>query len=91
MGIVAVRVVPGSSASRVEVRADAIVVRVRARAVEGRATEEARRTLAAALDVPRTAVTLRSGRRSREKRFEVAEITEVQARQRLLGRREGSS
>ena len=91
MGVVAVRVLPRSSTSRVEVVADAIVVRVRAPAVEGRATEEARRTLAAALEVPRTAVTLRSGRRSREKRFEVAGITEAQARQRLLGRRQGPS
>jgi uncharacterized protein len=90
MGVVAVRVLPRSSTSRVEVIADAIVVRVRAPAAEGRATEEARRTLAAALDVPRTAVALRSGRRSREKRFEVAGITEAQARQRLLGRRDGS-
>ena len=91
MGIVAVRVVPGSSASRVEVRADAIVVRVRARAVEGRATEEARRTLAEALEMPPSAVALRSGSRSREKRFEVSGITGEQARQRLLGRSEGSS
>jgi uncharacterized protein YggU (UPF0235/DUF167 family) len=90
MGVVAVRVLPRSSTSRVEVVADAIVVRVRAPAAEGRATEEARRTLATALHVPRTSVALRSGRRSREKRFEVAGITEAQVRQRLLGRREGS-
>jgi uncharacterized protein YggU (UPF0235/DUF167 family) len=83
MGVVAVRVLPGTSRSEVEVRAGAIVVRVRSRAVEGKATEEARRTLAAALDVPASAVALRSGHRSREKVFEVDGITGAQARQRL--------
>ena len=90
MGIVAVRVVPRSSRSGVEVLADAIVVRVRAPAVEGRATEEARRTLAEALALPPAAVALRSGHRSREKRFEVPGITGAQARQRLLERSRGS-
>jgi uncharacterized protein YggU (UPF0235/DUF167 family) len=91
MGIVAVRVLPGSPRSEVEVVGDAIVVRVRARAVEGRATEDARRTLAAALNVPPSAVALRSGRRSREKLFEVADLTGQQARQRLRGRPEGAT
>jgi uncharacterized protein YggU (UPF0235/DUF167 family) len=84
VGILSVRVVPRSSRTGVEASPEAIVVRVRAAPEGGRATAEARNALAAALGIPPSAVTLRRGRRSREKVFEVAEMTGSQALQRLL-------
>jgi uncharacterized protein YggU (UPF0235/DUF167 family) len=73
---VAVRVKPGSSRTRVGgsyvgVYGPAIVVAVRAPAVDGRATEAARRALAEALDVPARTVSLRAGTTSRDKLFAI--------------------
>jgi hypothetical protein len=73
---VAVRVKPGSSRARVGGRFDgphgpALVVAVNAPAVDGRATEAARRALAEALGLRPAAVTLRTGAASRDKLFEV--------------------
>jgi hypothetical protein len=67
----------------VECSSSGIVVRVRAVPEGGRATEEAREALADALDVAPSRITLVRGRRSREKTFEVASLTEVEALQRL--------
>lgn len=73
----AVRVKPG--ASRALVRGHhpgpygvALVISVVAPAVDGRATEAARRALAAALGVRRSAVVLRRGAASRDKLFAVS-------------------
>ncbi|MEV6369172.1 DUF167 domain-containing protein [Micromonospora sp. WP24] len=71
---VAVRVKPGSARSRVGGRFDgphgpALVIAVNAPAVDGRATEAARRALAGALDVRPSAVSLRAGAASRDKLF----------------------
>ncbi|MEV4201705.1 DUF167 domain-containing protein [Micromonospora globbae] len=71
---VAVRVKPGSARARVGGRFDgphgpALVVAVNAPAVDGRATEAARRALAGALGVRPAAVSLRSGAASRDKLF----------------------
>ncbi|SCL16003.1 hypothetical protein GA0070616_0898 [Micromonospora nigra] len=73
---VAVRVKPGSSRARVGGRFDgpngpALVIAVNAPAVDGRATEAARRALAEALGVRPGAVSLRSGAASRDKLFHV--------------------
>lgn len=69
---VTVRVKPGSSRTAVGgVHGDALVVAVNAPPVDGRATEAARRALAAALGVPRSTVSLRSGATSRDKVFTV--------------------
>jgi uncharacterized protein YggU (UPF0235/DUF167 family) len=73
---VAVRVKPGSSRSRVGGCHDgafgpALIVAVNAPAVEGRATEAARRALAGALGVPAASVSLRSGATGRDKLFAV--------------------
>jgi uncharacterized protein len=73
---VTVRVVPRSPRPRVERRADGVVLRVRSPAEEGRATEEARRLLAKAMAVPRSAVSLRTGARSTTKVFDVGGLTE---------------
>jgi len=82
MAAVTVRVVPRSGRSGVEVRPEGVLVRGRAAPEGGRATEEARRALAAALGVAPSRVVLRTGTRSRTKVFEVADVTaeEVAAR-----------
>ncbi|MGS2615286.1 DUF167 domain-containing protein [Micromonospora sp. LZ34] len=71
---VAVRVKPGSARARVGGRFDgphgpALVVAVNAPAVDGRATEAARRALAEALGVRPAVVSLRAGAASRDKLF----------------------
>ncbi|MDG4782793.1 DUF167 domain-containing protein [Micromonospora sp. WMMD961] len=71
---VAVRVKPGASRDRVGGRFDgphgpALVIAVHDPAVDGRATEAARRALAAALGLRPAAVSLRAGAASRDKLF----------------------
>ncbi|MDO3704652.1 DUF167 domain-containing protein [Micromonospora sp. C28SCA-DRY-2] len=71
---VAVRVKPGSARARVGGRFDgphgpALVIAVHAPAVDGRATEAARRALAQALGVRPAVVSLRAGAASRDKLF----------------------
>ncbi len=83
MATITVRVVPRSARPGVEVRESRVVVRVQAPPVEGRATEEARRALAAALGVPRGAVRLRSGATARDKAFDVDGVSVEQALRRL--------
>jgi len=61
-----------------------LVIRVAAPPEKGRATEHARRALAEALDVPPSAVELRSGPTSRRKSFTVEGLTPLEARTRLL-------
>ncbi len=74
--IVAVRVKPGASHPRVGGRHDgplgpAVVLAVQERAVDGQATEAARRALADALGVSKADVSLRSGAAARDKLFTV--------------------
>ena len=70
---VTVRVRPGSARPGVGGQHDgALVVRVSAPAVDGRATEAALRAIAAAFGVRRRAVTLIAGAASRTKIVEVA-------------------
>lgn len=83
MGMVTVRVVPRAERTAVALEERGIVVRVRSAPHEGRATEEARRALAAALGVPAAAVSLRRGTRSREKAFEVEGVDQAGAQVRL--------
>jgi uncharacterized protein len=71
---VAVRVKPGASRDRVGGRFDgphgpALVIAVHDPAVDGRATEAARRALAAALGIRLATVSLRTGAASRDKLF----------------------
>jgi uncharacterized protein len=70
---VTIRVRPGSARPGVGgEQAGALVVRVSAPAVDGRATEAALAALAAAFGVRRAAVTLVTGKTSRTKVVEVA-------------------
>lgn len=74
--VVAVRVKPGASKEYVGGRHEgaygaALVLAVRARAVDGKATEAARRALADALEVDRAQVSLKAGAMSRDKLFTI--------------------
>jgi len=74
---VAVRARPGARRERVGgcwdgVRGRALVVAVRARAVDGKANAEVVNALAAAFGVPKAAVELVSGHRGRDKVVELA-------------------
>jgi uncharacterized protein len=89
--VVAVRVRPGASRTRVGGHYPgphglALVVAVTAPAVDGRATEAARRALAGALGVRPAAVSLRTGATSRDKLFTVAG-SEVDITERVRGLR----
>ena len=81
--IVAAQVRPRSRPG-LEVTDAGLVIRVKAAPEKGRATEEARRALARALDIPPSAVSLRSGRISRRKSFAVDGANAVDVRARLL-------
>ena len=81
--ILVVRVTPKSRST--DVRITDGVVRVAAAPKGGRATETARRALASALRLHRTAVELEAGATSRTKRFRVDGLNEATARQRLAG------
>ena len=69
----------------VEVTAEHVAIRVAAPPVDGRATDEARRALAAVLHVRPTAVRLVAGARSRTKKFLVGGLDERHAVERLHG------
>ncbi|SEF51687.1 hypothetical protein SAMN04489712_101275 [Thermomonospora echinospora] len=84
---VAIRVGPGASRTRVGgVYGDALVVKVTARPVEGKATEAALRAVADALGVRRRDVQLVSGATGRDK---VVEVTgdEAAIREKINGLR----
>jgi uncharacterized protein YggU (UPF0235/DUF167 family) len=91
----AVREAPGGSLIEVrvcarsrpslEVTGEQVVIRVAAPPVEGRANDEARRALAAALHVPPTAVRLVAGAKARTKKFLVGGLDEPHAVERLHG------
>jgi len=80
--LVTVRVRPRSLPG-LEVRDGEIVIGVAAPPVDGRATEEARKALAAALGVSPGRLILRSGKRSRTKVFSVAGLARVEVARRL--------
>lgn len=70
--ILRVHAQPGARRSEVAgLHGDALKVRVREAALEGRANEALARFIAEALGVARSSVVLLSGEKSREKRFEV--------------------
>lgn len=82
--LVGVLVKPRSrSLSGVSLTEQGLTVAVSAAPVEGRATDEARKALAAALRVPPSAVELHGGARSRSKVFAVSGLDVETARARL--------
>lgn len=74
---------PGSHAPGIWLAGGSIQIRVREPAIEGRANDACRAALAAAIDVPRAAVVLVRGARSRRKLFSIAGLTAEQVLQRL--------
>jgi uncharacterized protein YggU (UPF0235/DUF167 family) len=76
MTTVTVRVIPRSARIQVERGPSGeVVVRVRAAPERGRATSEAAAALASVLGVPKSAVKLRSGSRSRTKIFDAEGVS----------------
>jgi uncharacterized protein len=81
---ITVRVIPRASRSGLAgTRGDAVLVRVQSAPVEGAANDELVEVLAQALQVPRRAVTIVAGGRSRQKRVSVAGIDAATAASRL--------
>ena len=82
--VISIRVIPRASRSGVGgTRGDAILVRLRAPALEGAANLELIEVLAERLDVPRRAVSIIAGERSRQKRVHVSGVDSATAESRL--------
>lgn len=82
--ILNIRVIPRAKRSGVGgTRGDAWLIRLQAPPVEGAANEELVTVLAKVLDVPKRAVTIVAGERSREKRVRVTGIDPAAAQERL--------
>jgi uncharacterized protein len=82
--IIRVRVIPRAGrAGLAGARGDALLVRLHAPPVEGKANAELIDVIAAALDVPSRAVSIVAGERSRQKRVRVSGIDAVTAASRL--------
>jgi uncharacterized protein (TIGR00251 family) len=82
--IISVRVIPRAGTSGVAgTRGEALLVRLQAPPIEGAANEELIKVIAEALAVPRRAVSIASGERSRQKRVRVAGIDAATAAVRL--------
>jgi uncharacterized protein YggU (UPF0235/DUF167 family) len=84
MGYLKVRVTPGARETAINGWQDGILrLRVREKAEKGRANDAVARLLAAALGVAPSAVRLTRGATSREKLFEVADLSQETIRERL--------
>lgn len=84
--LLTIRVLPRAAKSGLSgTRDDAWLVRLRAPPVSGAANTELIEVIAAALDVPRRAVSIASGERARLKRVRVTGIDRATARERLDG------
>ena len=82
--MLAVQVKPGAKAPGIVLGAEGeIVVRVREPAIEGRATQAARASLARALGISQSRVTLARGATSRRKSFSIDGLTAEDARSRI--------
>ena len=82
--VIDIRVIPRSTKTVVAgTRQNALLVRVAAPPVEGAANDAIVRLLARELDVPRSAVRIVAGERSREKRVQVDGVSATIVRERL--------
>ena len=81
--LLAVFVKPGSKSPGIIISGERVTVRVHEPALEGRATEAARRALASALRLPQSKVTLVRGASSRHKSFAIAGLTKAEILDRL--------
>jgi uncharacterized protein (TIGR00251 family) len=88
--VIDVRVVPRSGRSGIAgTRDGALLVRLNAPPVEGAANAELVEIIARVLRVPKRAVSIASGERSRQKRVRVEGVTEANAAAALRASREG--
>jgi uncharacterized protein (TIGR00251 family) len=81
--LVTVRVRPRAARPGAAMEENALVISVSAPPADGKANQEAGRTLASVLGVPPSAVSLRAGARSKQKVFRVRGLTGERARRRL--------
>jgi uncharacterized protein (TIGR00251 family) len=82
--VIDVRVIPRASRSAVAgVRGDSLLVRINAAPLDGAANAELIEVLATVLGVPRRAVSIVAGERSRQKRVQVLGIDANHARRAL--------
>ena len=83
--VLSIRVIPRAGVAGVAgMRGDAWLIRLHASPVEGAANAELVAVLAAALGVPRRAVSIVAGERSRQKRVRIAGIDAATAAARLF-------
>ncbi len=83
--VLRLRIVPNAKRSEVVgVHGDAVKVKVQAPAMDGKANEALVDFLAEKIGVPRRAVQIVAGEKSRDKSVAVAELDEDEARRRLL-------
>jgi uncharacterized protein len=88
--VLTVRVIPRAKRSGIDgMRGGAILVRLQAPPADGAANEELIDVIAGALGVPKRAVTIVSGAKSREKRLRVAGLDTATAEARLASNRRG--
>ena len=83
MAKLAVRVQPRAKRNQVTTAGDALVVKVTAPPVEGAANRAVVELLARELKVPRSAVSIISGERARQKVIRVEGLSDAEAKQRL--------
>ena len=83
MATITVRVTPRAGRTAVERGPSGIAIRVRSAPEGGRATDEAAAALARALALPRAAVRLRAGARSRTKVFDVSGLSAEELEERV--------
>ena len=87
MAILRVHVVPNAKSDCIVGEHDgAIKVKLRASAVEGRANAALRCFLAEELNIPKSAIILERGQRSRDKVIRIEGLTEEEVRRRLRAR-----
>jgi hypothetical protein len=86
MATLCVHVVPNAKVERVVgERGDAIKIKLRAPAVEGKANAALIRFLAEQLELPRQAIVLERGRTSRHKMIRIDNLRDEDVYRRLLG------
>jgi len=84
MAILRVHIVPNAKVDGIAGEyGDAVKIKLCAPAVEGKANAALVRFLAGQLEVPRHAIVLRSGQRSRDKLIRINGLTQDEARRRL--------
>ena len=85
MAVLRFHVVPNAKSDEVVgEHADAIKIKLRAPAVEGKANTALRAFLAEELNIPKSAIILEHGQRSRHKVIRIQGLSEHDARRRLL-------